>query len=298
MSSSRSKQYKLDQSPFYGLKSKKKLAKFLQVSLTKLKSLTQSENLYIEQDRFDPKRKKIRHVEKPKPILKQVQKRIEELLKRIEIPDYIHSPAKGRSYISNAKAHVNSPDVRSFDIKQYFASTPSRRVYWFFHKRMKCSSDVAGILTNLLTFKDHLPTGSPSSPILSYFAHIDMWEEISKIVESGGCILTVYMDDVTISGRQVPGILIWQVIQQFYRCGLRDNKKKQKHYADKKPREITGVIIRDNQLKLPNRQHLKMHQCRQFIQQEVNWEKRDKPKQILKGLESQEQQVKKANLDI
>ena len=114
------------------------------------------------------------------------------------------------------------------------------------------------------------------------------------------CFFSPYerMDDVTISGRQVPGTLIWQIKQQFYRCGLRDNKKKEKHYAGEKPREITGVIIRDNQLKLPNRQHLKMHLCRQSIQQEVNCEKRDKLKQSLKGLKSQEQQVKKANLDI
>ncbi|WP_232224138.1 reverse transcriptase family protein [Mastigocladopsis repens] len=277
------------------MKSKERLAKLLQISQNKLEILTLSEDLYIERDRFDPKKKKSRLVEEPKLPLKRVQKRIEELLKRIKIPDYIYASGKGRCYISNAKAHVNAAVVRSLDIKKYFPSTPSRRVYWFFHKQMKCSSDVAGILTKLSTFKNHLPTGSPLSPILSYFAHMDMWEAINEIVEGATCTLTVYMDDVTISGTQIPGGLIWQVEKQFHRCGLHDNREKEKHYVGNKPREITGVIVKEGELKLPNRQHLKMHQLRQLIHKETDPNKRVKLMQSLKGLEAQAQQIKKAN---
>ncbi|MDJ0736953.1 MAG: reverse transcriptase family protein [Nostocaceae cyanobacterium] len=257
--------------------------------------LTHTEDLYLEWERRDSKSKKTRLVEEPKRILKCVQKRIEELLKRIKLPNYVHAPAKGRSYISNAKAHVNAVVVRSLDIEKYFPSTPARHVYCFFHKRMKCSPDVAGILTKLSTFKDHLPTGSPSSAILSYFSHIDMWEAINEIVERANCTLTVYMDDVTISGDCVPDNLIWQVKQQFHRYGLHSNRNKEKHYIGKKSYEVTGVVITDGELKSPNRQHYKMHEVRKKIHLETEPEKRIKLMRSLRGLKAQMQQVREAN---
>ncbi len=288
--------YELDQSPFYCLKSKAKLAKLLRVSQLKLKLLSNTEHLYVESDIFDPERGKSRRFEKPRQDLKRVQTRIEELLKRIKVPNYIHAPAKGRSYISNAKAHVNSTEVRSLDIEKYFPSTPAKRINWFFRKQMKCSSDVADILTKLSTFKDHLPTGSPSSPILSYFAHIDMWEAINEIVDLANCTLTVYIDDVTISGDRVPGELIWQVKKQFYRYGLHSNKKKEKHYIGKKSYEVTGIIAtNEGELKIPNRQHLKMHRCRQLLKLGIKYEKGKDILKRLRGLKAQMQQIRKVN---
>lgn len=295
MQRSRCKQYTIDQSPFYWLESKKRLAKLLYITQRELEVLAHSEELYIEKDKFNPKKGKTFRVEEPRPPLKRVQKRIDEILKRVKMPNYIHAPGKGRSYISNARAHINAPVVRSLDIKQYFPSSQSWRVYSFFYKQMRCSSDVAGILTRLSTFKKHLPTGSPSSPVVSYFAHIDMWEAINELVEGAGCTLTVYMDDVTISGSSVTGELIWQIKNEFYRCGLCDSRNKEKHYVGNKPREITGVIVKDGELKLPNSQHKKMHDCRQAIQLETDPAKLVHLRQSLKGLESQAQQIRKAN---
>ncbi|WP_353930869.1 reverse transcriptase family protein [Okeanomitos corallinicola TIOX110] len=295
MPKSKKTKYKLDQSPFYYLQTKKKLANLLNLKLTNLKQLTLSKDLYTEKEFFDPQRNKPRLVEKPKPELKQVQKCIEELLKRIEIPNYIHGPAKGCSYVSNAKAHINSLEVRSLDIKKYFPSTASKRIYWFFHKRMKCSSDVAGILTKLSSYKEHLPTGSPLSPLLSYFAHIDMWEEINEIVELAGCTLTVYVDDVTISGTHVSDKLIWQIKKKFHGYGLLSNDTKEKDYRGKKSSEVTGVIIKKGILKLPNRQHKKMYEIRKEICAEPDIHKRNKLQEQLKGLRSNERQIKNAN---
>ncbi len=73
-------------------------------------------------------------------------------------------------------------------------------MYWFFHKVMRCSPDVAAILANLLTVDGMLATGSTVSPILSFFAFYDMWFAIGRIAKDAGCVLTVYMDDVTLSG--------------------------------------------------------------------------------------------------
>lgn len=292
MPNNSNKKYALNQSPFYYLSSKKRLAVILNITPLELNNLTQLDNLYIEKEILDKKGKK-RSIEKPKARLKSVQERIFNLLSRIELPDFLFCPAKGRSYISNAQTHIDGSVARSVDIKKYFPSTPSRRVYWFFHKRMQCSQDVASILTVLSTFKGQLPTGSPLSPILSYYAHIDMWEAISEIADKFDCTLTVYMDDVVISGLHVPYRVMWQIKQQIHRCGLRYHKEK--HYAQGTAREVTGVIIRNGKIMPPNRQYLKMYQLHQQIQRESDPEEQVKLHQQLQGLESQVQQILEAN---
>lgn len=123
-----------------------------------------------------------------------------------------------------------------------------------------------------------------------------MWEAISEIVKEANCTLTVYMDDVTISGDNVPDKIVWQIKKQFYCYGLCDNKDKEKHYTGKIARKVTGIIIKNGRLKIPNIQHMNMYACRQQIFRESDTDKQKKLQQRLQGLESQAQQIAKANL--
>jgi Reverse transcriptase (RNA-dependent DNA polymerase) len=294
MQSNSSKFYSLHQSSFYQLSSKRRLLEILKIQKQDLQYLTKGQDLYKVRTMEVPQ-KKPRLIEEPVHQLKQVQRRIKALLCRIEIPEFLFSPATGRSYIDNAQQHLNSAVVRQLDIKNYFPSTSRNRVSWFFHECMKCSPDIAWILTNLSTFEGHLPTGSPLSPIMSYYAHFDMWNEIYLITCEGNCILTVYIDDLTISGDNVPGKLIWRIKQQIYKCGLRHNKKKEKRQTGK-IRKITGVILCRGILKLPNSSHLKMHRIRQEIKQTTDDEQKKLLNQKLQGHIAQAHQIKLSNL--
>lgn len=124
-----------------------------------------------------------------------------------------------------------------------------------------------------------------------------MWEAISEIVQEANCTLTVYMDDVTISGEQVSDKMIWQIKKQFYCYGLRDNRNKEKYYSGKIPREVTGIIIKNGELKIPNRQHQKMYNIRKLICREADPTKQKELYQILKGLKSQARQIIKTNFE-
>jgi hypothetical protein len=287
--------YELEQSPFYCLKSKSKLAKILYTSEKNLKSLVVSKDLYLERDQVFSE-EKTRRIEEPRQVLKVVQKRIERLLKRIKIPEYIYALGEKRCSISNAKFHVNALFIRTLDIEKFFLSVPKRRIYWFFNKKMKCSSDVSSILASILTFNDHLPTGSPSSPLLSYFSYIDMWESIDKIVKDGDCQMTVYIDDITISGAHIPGGLIWEVEKSLYRYRLKSNKSKERCFVNKFAFEVTGVIITsENDLKSPNRQYRKIREEQWKLDLETDEAERKKSMHKLQGLRSQERQIKIAS---
>jgi retron-type reverse transcriptase len=295
MQNNESEGYPLDQSPLYCLQSKKKLASILYVSTVELSRLLSKDKLYQELD--INKGSKPRRIEKPAHKLKQLQKRIATLLQRIKLPSYIYAIRRGASYITNAQQHRGSSIVRSLDIESYFVSTLKKQVYYFFNTKMKCSPDVAHSLTEISIFKNYLPTGSPLSPILSFYTHMGIWDEIYNLVSFNNCTLTIYIDDLTISGDTVSDKLIWQIKQKLYSAGLRSNHKKEKYYNGKVFCEVTGVIILPNGvLKAPNRQHLKIYNLRKLIRESKSEDATLKLRQKLDGLESQLQQIDKIDL--
>lgn len=250
----------LDQSCFYKLRNKRKLADLLFISLRTLESFANAKNAYRCWD--EPKKSGgVRRIEAPHENLKAAQRRIALLLQRIKPPKYLMAPVKKRSYVHNAAAHRGSKAFRLLDIEDYFPSCSDKKVYWFFHKKMQCAPDVSAILTKLTTFNGHLPQGSPCSPILAYLAYIEMWEQIDAIVSSSGCRLSIYADDITISGATVYGRSVWMIKQALRRHGHHFSQHKERSILSK-PVCITGVIVSGDELLLPNRQHKKMKEVR------------------------------------
>jgi retron-type reverse transcriptase len=188
------KYYAINQSPLYMLVMRSKLAKLLALTDAELRRLSKhSDKLYRERDLPKKNGDGLRHIENPDYELKKAQYALTKLLGRIAPPDYLFCPVKRRCYVTNAAQHRGHRVVRCLDIKKYFPNTTARRVFWFFHKVMKCDRAIAGTLTGIACYKEHLPTGSPLSPILAFFAHIDMWDAVAAICKRDGLTLTVYM---------------------------------------------------------------------------------------------------------
>jgi hypothetical protein len=283
------KRHKIDQSPLFKLNRRKKLADLLKISSEQLRWLSKySDGLYRERDA--PKRNGIgtRHIEDPHKLLKQTQSRLAVILSRIDPPDYLFCPVKGRDYIKNAAQHRGNRIVRCLDIRKYFPSTPAFRVFRFFNEVMKCNRDLAATLTKLACYKEHLPTGSPLSPILSYFAHIDVWSAVSEICRAHGYTLTVYIDDVTVSGANLSGAVMWEIKKAIHRSGLRYHKEK--HYVDR-PAEITGVIVDGDIVMPPHRQHKKIRENEENLKLGLKPAEAKKIEGKLVGLRGQLRQI-------
>lgn len=246
----------LDQSCLFKVRSKKKLADHLYTSVRNLENLRDADSLYSS---WQEKKKNggFRLIEAPFDHLKDKQKRIADLLQRIEPPDYLMAPVKKRSYVTNAAIHVGARAYCLLDIEDFFPSCSAKRVFWFYNKKMQCAPDVSAILTGISTRNGYLPQGSPCSPILAYFAYVDMWEEIDRIAKGSGCNLSIYADDITISGEVVYGQDVWEVKKILRKYGHSFSQKKERHLVDR-PVEITGVVVTETALLLPNRQHLKL----------------------------------------
>jgi hypothetical protein len=159
---------------------------------------------------------------------------------------------------------------------------------WFFRTVMRCSPDVARVLSQLLTVDDHLATGSTVSPILSFFAFYDMWLAISDIAKKARCAFTVYVDDLGISCTHVPGPVLWAIKQEIHKRGLRYHKERRYKGG---PAEVTGILLKDGKTLVPNRQRRKAYEARMALADTEDAAEHARLTAVLRGLDQQRKQV-------
>lgn len=284
------KRHPLNQSRLFRIRSRRRLADVLGITPPLLESVLAVERPYSERsvETGSGEKVKVREIQEPRGALRPIHERVATLLSRIDPPDFLFCPVKRRCYVSNAAHHVGSRHVSTLDIKTYFPATPEHRVFWFFNHVLQCERDVASILGRLLTVNGHLATGSPVSPILSFFAFYDMWNSIARVVVENGCKLSVYIDDITISGGVVPNWLLWEVKRQIHSRGLIYHKE---HRYYQGVSEITGVIVQNGGLSLPNRQHQKAYLLQKELRRQADVEARGVLERRIKGMSAQRKQI-------
>lgn len=250
----------------YGIQSKKRLAQHLGITdkrYFKQAFVNRHIHPYIE-----IKNGKKRLIEPPDDELKRIQKRIKNCLSQIEVPDYVFSGVKAKSYVDNAKLHSGKRYVYKLDLTAFFPSTPRERAYSFFRDKLKVSPDVAECLTNLVTVdldladcenmesinaflqekniceRKHLISGSPASQLLSYLLNIDMFDMLAEIANKQEMVISIYVDDVVFSSEHKISKEIQNRLLKVIRLdGFSESKNKIKSYSRHYPKLITGVTI-------------------------------------------------------
>ncbi|MCF3596350.1 MULTISPECIES: reverse transcriptase family protein [Roseobacteraceae] len=289
MTKRRDKSYALDQCALYRCSTRKKLFKLLQTSSEKFAELKAAPDLY------KPLRKKkkdgtFRPVLAPRGDLKRIQRRIGELLLRVKTPDYLMSPVRGRSNIDNAARHRGAAAFHLLDIEDFYPSCTASKVAWFLGKYLGCPPDVVKVLLDLTTLNGVLPAGSPASPSLAFWAYADMWDEIDQLTRDAGCQVSVYVDDITVSGQNVPGVLVHAIKERLAHHGHSFKASKEIGQINA-PVVVTGVVVRDQTLLMPNVQHLERHKLRAEIAKLPEGYEKAKKMASLMGREGTEQQI-------
>ena len=287
----RHKSYPINQCALYRCGTRKKLLQLLQTTPTKLSELKAADSLYYRMEK--PKKNGgVREVYAPRYDLKRIQARLSELLMRIEAPDYLMSPVRGRSNVDNAASHRSAIAHRLIDIEDFYPSCKAPKVAWFFGKVMGCPPDVVAVLVWLTTLNGSLPQGSPASPILAFLSYRDMWDEIATIAARDDNKLTVYVDDVTLSGEVVLGRTLQEIKDALHKHGHRTKENKEEsRYGT--PVTVTGVVLRSGALLLPNIQHQKRHQVRKALEQMPEGPDRNRAQAVLAGHDETERQILK-----
>ncbi|WP_216844717.1 reverse transcriptase family protein [Rhodanobacter sp. L36] len=208
-------------------------------------------------DRSKPEKPRL--IEAPQEQLKKFQKRIEELLKRTEMPDYLHSGIPGRSYLTCSAAHRESEGCTvTLDISGFYLAVSQDLIARLFIVTFKCARDVAELLAQLLCCDGHLATGSPASPLLSFLANREGFDQIALHASRRGGVFTLYIDDMAMTGKGIGTADIKWITQVLERAGFTINRPKTRLFLASAARLITGRVIFNGQSRAPNRQHQKM----------------------------------------
>lgn len=241
----RIERYELERSPLAQNPTQKDIAKLVGLKRDALRALATHRDSWIIR-RDEPINGKLRHLAYPRGKLRRVHERFKFHLKKIKQPDYLFSPRSGRSQRDNAAQHVGQQQFFSLDVKQFYPTTTEKHVYHWAADELGMREDVAGLFTRLATVDGIVSFGSPLTPVLATLVHRKMFDAIAKACRRRGLHISLWVDDITISGNFVPGELVSEIREIIRAQGLKSHKL---HYrTGNRPVAITGVNVNGEEL--------------------------------------------------
>lgn len=144
----------------------------------------------------------------------------------------------------NAYYHANSLYGLTVDLKDFFSSIKSNKVYNVF-RNIGYNNFASTILTNLCTYDNFLPQGGICSPALSNLIAINLDNRMLGLCEKRNILYTRYADDMYFScDNKILLLRFYPVIEKI--IGYEDfliNKNKVHYQTRKNKRIITGVTV-------------------------------------------------------
>ena len=188
------------------------------------------------------KNPKIRLLDCPQGPLKEVQRRIyRTLLRDLELPEYLCGGVKGHSVLDNVALHAGESLIVTIDIKSWFPSITSNDVHFVWYTVLKCSREIADLLTSLTTFNGHLPQGSPASMALSNLVLYSIDLPIRRAAASLGVNYSCWVDDLVFSGENARRMI--PVVKSTLKvAGFKISQPKLKVMGTTKQKVINGII--------------------------------------------------------
>lgn len=239
--------------PIIGLKSPKSLARILGFSLRDLNDIADNIKSHYTKKEITKKNGDPRILSVPSPKLRKVQGAILRHLKKYVLHSSAYGAVLGRCHVDNAKQHAAAPYVLCFDFNSFFPSVSSSRINRMLVEELGCSPPVAGLITKLTTYNYKLPTGSPTSPVLTNILCFRLDRRLSSLASDYGIEYTRFIDDLTFSGRSISDDFKRKVKEIVRSFGLPLNDKKEEYMTPKHAKLVTGVNVNARKVKVSRR---------------------------------------------
>ena len=132
--------------------------------------------------------------------------------------------------------------VVSIDIRDFYPSIHFRRVRARFVD-LGCSPEVAGLLTKLTTYEHHLAQGFPTSSAIANLVLAPIVPRLEGLCAQHNCEMTLYQDDLTISGDNYIPKLVPLLSRIFQQAGFQVHPDKVKVMPREEHQEVTGWTV-------------------------------------------------------
>lgn len=251
----RVERYVLERSPFSQKPTQKDVAKLLGETRDDLRRIINYKDNFIIR-RTEEIRGKNRDLIYPGGRFRGAHERLKYHLNKVRQPSYLFSPRRNRGQRDNAEKHLDQFQYLTLDLKQFYPSTTDAMVRRFFQEDLGMYEDVAGLLTHLSTIEGKVSFGSPLTPVLCALVHRRMFDQIATICDGLRLRYSVWVDDLTISGKFIPGDVIKKIREIIRENGLKSHKIR--YRMGNRPVFVTGIGIVGRELVAPNSLHLRI----------------------------------------
>lgn len=134
--------------------------------------------------------------------LKVIQKRINRsIFGNVQYPDYLFGGVPGRDYVQNARHHMGAKVAIALDVRDFYPSIGRDRVLDMFKHFCKFPSDVAGILSDLVTLNGAVPQGACTSSHVANLILHDVEHRIVREFASQKLTYSRLLDDICVSSQ-------------------------------------------------------------------------------------------------
>ncbi len=198
-----------------------------------------------------------RDIYAPKKELKYLQKSLNYylqayylIIKPKEVFGFVINPHYQGEYCNiaeNAKVHVNKKFLLNIDLKDFFPSIKAADVYKvLLGDNFKFTPNIATAIALLCTYNGKLPTGAPTSPVLSNFICLGLDKDIKEYCETFSISYSRYADDLSFSSdTEITSEIIVQIRKIIESRGFTINNKKL-HLQNSGCRQVvTGLTVND-----------------------------------------------------
>lgn len=210
----------------------------------------------------------LRIINAPSLKLKRLQRKLADYLTSTQgaVKPSVHGFARGKSIVTNAKSHSlpRTKHILNIDIEDFFPSISFYRVRGLFQgEPFNFSYQLATVLAQLTTYKNRLPQGAPTSPIISNLICRSLDRDLIALAKENRAIYTRYCDDITISfsngmASQLPkdiceinvsGVILGSEIKKIFdKNSFKLNAQKTRLSSINHRLEVTGLTVN----KFPN----------------------------------------------
>lgn len=187
----------------------------------------------------------------PKTYLKVIQWWLcDNVLESAKLSDCVHGFRRGRSYITNAAAHLGANHLLNVDLRRFFPSITKDMIIHVF-RRIGYSDEAALLLAELSSLNNEAPTGAPTSPAIGNIVLHEFDARLEDFAISRGLTYTRYADDITLSSAaRIESEVLSMVSSLANEFGFTLNGSKTRFMGRGDRMEVTGIVINDG-LRIP-----------------------------------------------
>lgn len=142
-----------------------------------------------------------RRIDAPCRQLKTIQSTLKDALDEVYVPRAsTHGFVKDHSVVTNAKSHLGKSFVFNIDLSNYFGCIHFGRVRNLFQAPpLRFKNSVATVLAQICCFRNGLPQGAPTSPVIANMVTRKLDRELQVLARRHKASYTRYVDDITFS---------------------------------------------------------------------------------------------------